>query len=344
MIPRMLTLARESRGLSQSQLSKLTGIPQSILSKAENGVSPLSPERLDKIAEALDYPRDTFDWADEPLGLGPSGFYHRKQSGLGQMALNRIEAEIGLLVMQLRRLERSVDVEPAHRFPVLDADEYEPEEAAAVLRATWHLPSGPVENVVRTVERAGVIVVRRDLGSAKISGLSLHPPGDLPVIVLNTDMPADRERFTIMHEVGHLVMHQVPRDEGEREADVFASAFLMPARDISPFLAGGMTIPKAVQLKQHWRCSMASIIRRAHTLGKIDNAKYKSLNVQMSQLKYRKNEPGEFPREEPRILGDVLSVFRDDHGYSDTELATVVGLHAHEFYVRYGTGRRLRAV
>src|SRR5882757_3487393 len=98
MIPRMLTLARESRGLTQSQLSKLTGIPQSVLSKAENNVSPLSPERLDKIAEVLEYPREVFDWTDEPLGLGPSGFYHRKQSGLGQMALNRIEAEIGLLV------------------------------------------------------------------------------------------------------------------------------------------------------------------------------------------------------------------------------------------------------
>lgn len=344
MIPRMLTLARESRGLTQSQLAKRTGIPQSALSKAENELSPLSPERLDKIAEALDYPSNIFDWSDEPLGLGPSGFYHRKQSGLGQMALTRIEAELGLLLMQLRRLERSVDVEPPHRFPVLDADEYEPEEVAEVLRATWHLPSGPVDNVVRTVERAGVIVLRRDLGSPKISGLSIHPPGDLPVIVLNTGMPADRERFTIMHEIGHLVMHQVPREEGEREADTFASAFLMPARDIAPFLAGGMTIAKAVQLKQHWRCSMASIIRRAHTLGKIDNRKYKSLNVQISQLGYRKHEPGEVPREEPRILSDVLSVFREDHGYSDTELASVVGLHAHEFHARYGGGRRLRAV
>lgn len=345
MIPRMLTLARESRGLTQSQLARLTGIPQSVLSKTENGtVSPLSPERLDKIAEVLDYPSEVFDWTDERFGLGPSGFYHRKQSGLGQLALNQIEAEIGLLVMQLRRLERSVDVEPAHRFPVLDADEYSPEEAAELLRVTWLVPDGPVGSVVRTVERAGVVVLRRDLGSPKISGLSINPPGDLPLIVLNTDMPADRERFTIMHEIGHLVMHQIPRDEGEREADAFASAFLMPARDVSPFLAGGMTIAKAAQLKQHWRCSMASIIRRAHTLGKIDNAKYKSLNVQMSQLKYRKVEPGEFPHEEPRILGDVLTVFRDDHGYSEQELASVVGLHNHEFHACFGTGRRLRAV
>ncbi|WP_052433198.1 XRE family transcriptional regulator [Streptacidiphilus carbonis] len=340
----MLTLARESRSLSQSQLSKLTGIGQPILSKAENGVAALSPERLDIVSEVLDYPREIFDWADEHLGLGPSGFYHRKQSGLGQTALKRIEAEVAFLVMQLRRLERSVEIEPAHRLPVLDADEYSPEQAAEVVRATWLMPSGPVSNVVRLVERAGVVVVRRDLRSPKISALSINPPGDLPIIVLNTGMPADRERFTIMHEIGHMVMHQIPRDNGEKEADAFASAFLMPALDISPFLAGGMSIQKAAQLKQHWRTSMSSIIRCAHTLRKIDDAKYKSLMVQMSQYGYRKNEPGEVPQEEPTILGNVLAVFRDDHGYSEQELATVVGLKPREFHTCFGAGRRLRAV
>jgi len=344
MIPRMLTLARESRGLTQSRLAKMTGIPQPDLSKAENKVRPLSPERLETVAEALGYPVEIFEWTDEYLGLGPSGFYHRKQSGLGQTALNRIEAEIGLLVMQLRRLKRSVDIEPAYRFPVLDADEYTPEEAAALVRVTWHIPDGPVENVVQAVERAGVVVVRRDLGTSKISGLSINPPGDLPLIVLNEGMPADRERFTILHEIGHLVMHQIPSEKGEKEADEFASAFLMPRRDVIPYLAGGMTIAKAAQLKQLWRCSMASIIRRAHSLGTIDAAKYKSLNVQMSQNKYSKTEPGEFAKENPTILGDVLHVYRTDHGYSEQELASVVGLQAREFHTCYGPGKRLRAV
>lgn len=344
MIPRMLTLARESRGLTQSQLSKMTGIGQPILSKAENGVAPLTPERLNQIAEALGYPREVFDWTDEPLGLGPSGFYHRKQSGLGQVALKRIEAEVALFVMRLRRLARSVDIEPPLRLPVLDADEYTPEEAAELLRATWFVPAGPVQDTIKLVEQAGIVVIRMALGSSKISGVSIKPPGDLPVIVLNEGMPADRERFTVMHEVGHLVMHQVPSDDGEREADRFASAFLMPARDIGPFLSG-MTVQKAVHLKQHWKTSMASIIRRAHALEKIDDRKYKSLNVQISQYGYRKTEPAEPPREEPSILSDVLTVFRDEHGYSEQELASVVGMKLREFHADFGaTARRLRAV
>ncbi len=130
------------------------------------------------MAEALGYPRELLDWPDEPVGLGPSGFYHRKQSGLGETALQRIEAEVTLLLMQLRRLEASVGIEPIYRLPVLDADEHTPEQAAAEIRASWLLPDGPVHDVIRTVERAGVVVVRRDLESPKISGVRqrLRPP------------------------------------------------------------------------------------------------------------------------------------------------------------------------
>ncbi|MGW3628186.1 helix-turn-helix domain-containing protein [Streptomyces sp. NPDC000880] len=343
MNPRLLQLARESRGLSQSKLASMAGISQAALSKAENSVGPLSPERLAVIADVLGYPQELFNWPDEPVGLGPSGFYHRKQSGLGKTALQRIEAEVNLLLMQMRRLEASVDIEPFYRLPVLDADEYEPEDAAARVRASWMVPDGPVPDVIRTVERAGIIVVRRDLESPKISGLSVRPPNSLPVIILNEGMSATRERFTILHELGHLVMHQMPSDDGEREADRFASEFLMPARLVGPHLKG-MTIQRAVQLKQYWKASMAAIIRTAHVLGRIDDRRYKSLQVQMSQHGYRRVEPAEPEPEQPRILLSIVDMHRSEHGYSDSELATVVGLRVREFHAEFGPSRGLRAV
>lgn len=343
MNPRLLQLARESRGLSQSKLAGLAGMSQAALSKAENGLTVLSPDKLAAVADVLGYPRRLFDWPDEPVGLGPSGFYHRKQSGLGKTSLLRIEADISLLLMQVRRLEASVEIEPAFRLPILDSEEYEPEEAASKVRASWLIPDGPVPDVIRAVERAGIVVVRRDLETPKISGLSVRPPNGLPVIILNTGMSPARERFTVLHELGHLVMHQIPSDDGEREADRFAAEFLMPARLISPYLAG-LNIQRAVQLKQYWKASMASIIRTAHRLGKIDDRRYKSLQVQMSQLGYRRDEPAEPQAETPRILPSMIDLHRDEHGYSDGELATVVGLHIPEFHAEFGAARGLRAV
>lgn len=346
MNPRMLQTARESRGLSQSKLSTMTGISQAVLSKAEHGLAPLPAERVDIIAGALGYPREMFDWPDDPIGLGASSYYHRKQAGLGQTALRRIEAEINLFLMQMKRLETSVDVAPVHPLPTFDSPEAqgpEPEEAARKLRTAWLLPDGPVQDSIRTVERAGVVVVRRDLGSPKISGMSIRPPDSLPVIILNTGMPADRERFTVFHEVGHLVMHQVPSENGEREADRFAAEFLMPARAIVAQLTG-VNIQRAMQLKQHWKTSMASIIRRAYTLGKIDASRYKSLCVQMAQRGFNRHEPVTLDSEESRILTSVLDAHRKLYGYSDAELARVVGLSTPEFQAGYGARRSLRAV
>jgi Zn-dependent peptidase ImmA (M78 family)/transcriptional regulator with XRE-family HTH domain len=343
MNPRLLQLARESRGLSQSKLASLAGMSQAALSKAENRLSTLSPDRLAAIAKILDYPQDLFDWPDEPVGLGPSGFYHRKQSGLGKTALLRIEADINLLLMQVRRLEASVEIDAPFPLPVLDIEDHEPEEAAAKVRASWLIPDGPVPDTIRMVERAGIVVVRRDLGTPKISGLSVRPPNGLPVIILNTGMPPARERFTVLHELGHLVLHQVPSDDGEREADRFAAEFLMPARLISPYLTG-LNIQRAVQLKQYWKASMAAIIRTAHRLGKIDDRRHKSLQVQISQLGYRRDEPAEPEREMPRIMPNMINLHRAEHGYSERELATVVGLHLPEFRAEFGAELGLRAV
>ena len=346
MNPRMLQTARESRGLSQSKLASMTGISQAALSKAEHGLTPLPPERIGLVAEALGYPPEILEWPDDPIGLGASSYYHRKQAGLGQVALRRIEAEINLFLMQLKRLEVSVDINPVHPLPTFDAPDAEgpePEEAARKLRAAWLVPEGPVNEAIRMVERAGVVVVRRDLGSRKISGMSIRPPDSLPVIILNVGMTVDRERFTIFHEVGHLVMHQVPSEDGEREADRFAAEFLMPARNIAPQL-NGINLQRAMQLKQHWQTSMASIIRRAHSLGKIDASRYRSLSVQMSQRGFSRHEPVALEPEASRILPAMLDAHRSLFGYSDAELAKVVGLKMPEFQAGYGTQRVLRAV
>src|SRR5690606_12170407 len=85
-------------------------------------------------------------------------------------------------------------------------DEHTPNEAATMLRAAWRMPIGPVRNLLRWVESAGVIVVEEDFGTHRIDGMSQWA-GDHAVIILNTVLPTDRKRLTIAHELGHLVLH-----------------------------------------------------------------------------------------------------------------------------------------
>lgn len=57
-----LILAREYRGLTQTELSKaVQGLSQSNLSKFEKGLGGLSDEILEKIFNVLEFPKEFFE-------------------------------------------------------------------------------------------------------------------------------------------------------------------------------------------------------------------------------------------------------------------------------------------
>ena len=345
MNPQMLTLLRESRGYSGAQLAKLANIPQPTLSKMENGLAQVDGERLARIAAALEYPVDAFSWTDPVYGFGSAAFYHRKQQTIPQTALRKIQAQVNLTRMRLERLLRSIVIEPQYEVPVLELDEFgTPADVARAMRAFWNIPMGPIANMMTVIEAAGVIIVRSNLESPKISAISLDRVGTYPsIIILNTTLPADRERFTLAHELGHLVMHSAltTNDDAEAQADQFAAEFLMPANEIRSQLRA-MSLERAAQLKTVWRVAMSALFRRAKDLGVIDERRYRSLSVLMSQRGWRKAEPVEIAHDQPGALAGVLQVHLAEHGYSVDDLSKVVALQPDEFWrsVRCGDSSR----
>lgn len=339
MNPQMLQLLRESRGMSSSQLAAAIEVSAGTMSKIEHGLASVDPDRKARIAEALSYPESAFDWTDEIHGFGSSVFYHRKQQSLSQLLLRKIQAQVNLTRMRLVRLLKSVEIDTRYQIPTLDIIEVGgASEAARAVRAYWSQPMGPIRNMHTVLERAGVVVIRADLESPKISAISIPPLDGAPHIVfVNKSQPADRERFTLAHELGHFVLHgdlESP-ESAEREADEFAAEFLMPAAEIRQQLKG-ITLQKAAQLKGIWRVSMAALIRRARDTGAIEESRYRSLNVQISQRGWRQVEPAPVSRDEPSVLRDLLRVNLDEHEFTPTELAEIVGLNEAEFAERYG--------
>ena len=347
MNPEMLAAAREARGLTQSQLADRSGVPQGTLSKAEHGLGTLSPERLTAVADALGFPLDVFGWDEEVHGFGSSAFYHRKQKSLPQTRLREIQATFNLTRMRAKRLAQGLEIESKHRFQPLDLDDFgSPEEAARAVRAMWAVPMGPVRDVCRLIENAGGVVIRADFATPKISAISQWLTGERPVFVTNTSNSPDRERFTLAHEIAHVLLHSAPNENQEAEADQFASEFLMPAAEIGPQLSAGIDLARAAQLKPYWRVSMRALIRRAKTLGHINDSRYKSLNVQMSQRGWTRREPVDIEADRPRFLDEVIQV-QLASGYTVDQLAKVAGLNVEEFirlYLPDAPVRRLSAV
>ena len=339
--PEMLTLARESRGYSQTELSRRLQVTQGYISKLEAGVIEMRQDRLSEFADALDYPVEFF--RQSPRFGGSPCLYHRKRQTIRVTDLRRIEAECTIAGLVVRNVMHGLDVETDRAFPRMDIDEYRtPEEIAQILRGHWRLPSGPIRNLVLVIEAAGGIVVRHKFGTQKIDAISQWPAHERPLFVVNDDIPWDRARFTLAHEIGHLVMHATPSAEMEAEANAFAAEFLMPASEIAPDLEG-ITLPKLVRLKQFWRVSIAALVRRAHDLDAITARQYRYLFMQLGRLGYRKVEPAELDPEEPTVLTDAFGVHREN-GLSEVELAKVARIEPHELRTRYGGKPNLRII
>jgi Zn-dependent peptidase ImmA (M78 family) len=208
-------------------------------------------------------------------------------------------------------------------IPQIDLDEsgLTPELVADRLRAYWMLPRGPIANLVDLVEDAGGIIIPSRFGTNLLDGLSFRSDGMPPLFFMNREVTADRARFSLAHELGHMVMHTKPDDDEkmESEAHRFAAAFLMPASDIKPYLVS----PKLSTLgrvKAYWRVSIKALIKRAFDLDLITPSQYKFLNIQYNKA-FKGGEPIDVGVETPSKLQKMVAFYRKNLGYTTEDLA-----------------------
>jgi Zn-dependent peptidase ImmA (M78 family)/transcriptional regulator with XRE-family HTH domain len=324
----MVSLIREYRGLTQAELAQRVGVTQGYLSKFENGVADIPAETVESLAAALDWPTSFLYRPDTRTGVGNCVF-HRKQSTVPMKTLRTVEATANILRIGLRPLLAEVDVGADFDFPILDIHEYggDVDRIAQLARGAWRLPYGPVANLVRTVESAGGIVFRVSFGTRRFDAVSQWADHMPPVFLLNDVATPDRVRFSLAHEIGHVVMHSMPTPDMEREAHRFAAEFLMPAREIRGDLVN-LDLAKAAALKQHWKVSMAALIYRARDLEVIPDWRAKSMFVELGRLGWRINEPGDVPIEAPSLAREIVDAVLVEDSIDD--VSDLTGLPVRE--------------
>jgi Zn-dependent peptidase ImmA (M78 family) len=203
-----------------------------------------------------------------------------------------------------------------------------------MVRTLWKIAPGPVPNVVQAIEDAGGIVFRCDFGSNKIDALSQWLQGLPPIFFVADRIPTDRMRWTLAHELGHVVMHQIPTEDTEREADRFASEFLMPATAIRPYLKD-LSLSKLAALKPHWKVAMSALLKRAADLRTITPRQRNYLWMQMGAHGYRTEEPVTLPPEEPTLVRELIDIHRQELGYSEKQISELLVLHEREARSEY---------
>lgn len=335
----ILDLLRKARLKTQKQLADECDLTQGHLSKIINGVNSPTEEQIKKFSEVLQYPEAIF--FEPGKGYGAPISIHsmfRKKQSTAQKEVDMLEAEMELRLRQLRKLLKAVEVTPPSFLPYYDIEDYEGDarEVARHVRQAWGIPRGPIDNLMEYVEAAGCVVFLCDFGAAKIDGVSLRPTGLPPCIFLNESQPADRMRFTLAHELGHLVMHKTHNPEMEDQANAFAAALLVPRSDID--FGRRITLSTLAHFKPIWKVSMAMLLVQAKVYNCITKSQSDYLWRQMSASGYRSQEPREldFSAERPAFINDLIELHREQLEYSDEELSEkVLMINKDEFFKKY---------
>lgn len=342
--------AVKARALTWKALSEIADIRTSTLSDYYQGKATPSPTQLEKIAAALDFPVNYF-LREGPIGaslVGPRLF--RAAAGKTAKAANEAEARLSWLAECFTFAEGHLNLP---KFDFLKAyaeigdpfelDRRDLEAIAQAVREKLGFAKEPVVNLLRRLEQNGIAIIRyRGLleGKVKIDALSNHCETGRPLCAIfsteSSSLP--RDNFTIAHELGHIVLHSrvnekrydSPADSKtlEDQANQFASAFLLPKQ---PFLDElyAPTLKAFEFMKRKWRVSIAAMVRRCFDVGFIDRDKYTSLNVMISQRRWRKKEPLDdcFQIEEPKLLEKVIEALETEEGISAPDLSDALSLN-----------------
>jgi len=348
--PEMAILAREFQGLTQSELAERSGLTQSRIARIEAGVSAdLGDEEVLRLSQALGFRKEFFFLSEQRYGYGTSSVFTRsRQLTAGEK--KRLSGLVNVSRIQIKRMLDHVDIGASRSLPRLSLSDYHsPAGAAAALRETWKMPQGPVKNLTKLIEGAGVVIAECDFLDIPMDATSVSLGDIPPIIFINRNVPGDRWRFTLAHELAHLVMHDVPKPDMEDEADEFAAEFLIPSAEIAPDLTRMRAdkLSTYATLKSYWGVSMAALIMKAKALGKISKEQARNLFMQMSKLHIRKNEPNPIPRESTNLHPMMMNYFRNDLKFTEEEFSNVVLLNPDRLKSSYGASSekpRLRVV
>ena len=325
-----LALARQRRLLSKVDCARALNISIRTLANYESNRSAPTAAALTHIAEQLDF-RESFFFMDSAGLPAPAVASFRALARMSARVRDSALAAASLGLELQKWIGRKFDL-PTPNLP--DLGGAEPELAAAHVRTAWDIQANTAPNIIHLLESKGVRVLALPLTIADADGLSLWHEG-IPFAFLNTTKSGERSRFDAAHELGHLILHRQGSPAGrdaEAEANLFASAFLMPEEPIRRFVGHRqVSMSLVLSIKQEFRVSAMSLVFRLERLRIISQWAARSLFQQLSSQGFRSAEPGGIPREGSQLLSKVIAILNAE-GVRYSTIAEELGWSNHELF------------
>jgi Zn-dependent peptidase ImmA (M78 family) len=226
-----------------------------------------------------------------------------------------------------------------------------PREAATLTRKMLGMSeNGPIPHLMRAFEKAGGIL----LSLPELPGREAFAvwASNRPVIAIGPSENGDRLRFSMAHEIGHLILHNAPagKSKAEKEAHQFAAELLTPTVAITEDLRGLLSINKLGALKRKWGVSMAALLYRARELQLVSKRNHDRLIIGMAPFKTQEPHEFDIPLEQPRGLRQMAEVLygpqcnegkiADELALSESFLDDILGRYASSQDIAASSRRR----
>lgn len=298
---------REMHQMTQSELAEaVPGLSQYQLSRIEKGVAQPDDETEALLAATFGVFVEFFRRPPQ-VNLEALSPQLRARSRLTQRVKTAAMQWAKLVYEEYLELNSSARSIPCRMAVMRGAD---PADAAEKTREVLGFtPYEPLPYLVLAVERVGVAVLGLPFRSDNLDGFCAWHD-NRPIIAMLADVPGDRIRFTVAHELGHLVLHE-PGQSGkyvEAQADKFAAELLTPHAALAKVMPARPTLSSLAMLKTQWGVSIKSLVRAAREIGVIDQERAISLYKQISARGWNQNEPGHVPQEKPRALRKLMEI------------------------------------
>ena len=300
---------RIAAGWSLRDLSERLGrrVSAQALSQYEKGQTRPRNEVLEALANALGTHPEHLGREPDPVTLGTIQFRHPTALSPTLLAHAR-----GWLTTQTERslaLEQRLGgpmVSPS--LPLIDEirhvrDPEDAEEIAQDARRRWGLGTGPLPHLVSLFESRGIRVFEWPSqevdpefnGCSAFVSYSIASESNFPVILLNGLHWGERKRFTLCHELAHLIlpssMHAVlPDNVQERLANWFAGSLLLPAARLREMLGRKRRVLswfELAEIKKQYGASYQAITYRCRQAGIISREALRNLFEEYKMMGWR---------------------------------------------------------
>ncbi|MDD3172867.1 MAG: XRE family transcriptional regulator [Herbinix sp.] len=313
--------ARLYRGLTLTELAKQTDISKQSLSLYENNRNTPEHLKVKQLSTTLGFPYDFFFQEDKSSAKTETTYFrsfasaNKKERTAQSIKLEYVAKIYKVLIDYIEFPKINLpEIEFIGYDDIFDCENVtsvaEIENIANKTREYWKLGEGPIKNLQLVLEENGIQVTGFGTNENKIDAFSqrtIVQENDVFFIAVALgDKPEGRIRFDMSHELGHILMHPwsedldaIPSEEfkaRERQANMFASAFLLPRESFGKDIQAYPTDLKYYQfLKKKWKVSMQAMVYRAHQLKIITDNQYQYMMRQFSKNGWRVNEPDDVP-------------------------------------------------